>query len=144
MTGLHRLDDRLLLAFNGFARHTTWLHGVVLGYATYGLALFVALLLAGLWRHRAGSNRVLAAAGWAVLAPVIAVGLNQPLGSAVAEARPSTTHPGLLVLASRSSDFSGPLTVVTGWLRRQAGLRRAFPGPQPTACQDAQRTTVAA
>ena len=199
MTTLHRLDDRLLTDVNGFARHTGSLHGIVLGYATYGLVLFGVLLLAGLWANRATSNRALAAAGWACLATLIAVGLNQPLVSGFAEARPYTTHPGLLVLATRSSDFSFPsdhavmagaaaaglwlasrllgaiatvaalamafarvyiaahypwdvvaglvfgalvalvgwvllrvlLTAITGWLRRQPGVRQVFPAPAP-------------
>ncbi len=197
MDTLRRLDDRILTDVNGVARHTGWLHGVVLGYATYGLVLFAALLLAGLWLARTRSNRALAAAGWACLATLIAVGLNQPLVGAFAEARPYTTHPGLLVLATRSSDFSFPsdhavmagaaaaglwlvsrtlgavatlaalamafsrvyiaahypwdvvaglvlgalialvgwallripLTAVTAWLRRQPGVRQAFPAP---------------
>ena len=108
MTPLHRLDDRLLADVNGFARHTAWLHGAVLGYATYGVVLFVALLGAGVLLRRTGSDRALAAAGWACLAVLLAVGLNQPLVAAFAEARPYTTHPGLLVLAHRSSDFSFP------------------------------------
>lgn len=108
MDALRRLDDQILTAVNGFARHTGWLHGVVLGYATYGLVLFAALLVVGLWRHRTGSNRALAAAGWAGLATLLAVGLNQPLVSGFAEARPYTTHPGLFVLATRSADFSFP------------------------------------
>ena len=39
---------------------------------------------------------------------LIAVGINQPGGGMFAEARPYKTHPHLLVLASRSSDFSFP------------------------------------
>jgi membrane-associated phospholipid phosphatase len=66
------------------------------------------LLLAGLWLRRADADGALAAAGWAPLAVLLAVGLNQPLVSAFAEARPYTTHPGVLVLANRSSDFSFP------------------------------------
>jgi membrane-associated phospholipid phosphatase len=108
MTTLHRLDDRLLTDVNDLARHTGWLHGAVLGFATYGLVAFAALLLAGLWLRRAGTDRALAAAGWAPLAVLLAVGLNQPLVSSFAEARPYTTHPGLLVLAHRSGDFSFP------------------------------------
>jgi membrane-associated phospholipid phosphatase len=108
MNTLHRLDDRLLTGANDLARHTGWLHGAVLGYATYGLVVFAALLLAGLWLHRTGTDRALAAAGWAPLAVLLAVGLNQPLVSGIAEARPYTTHPGLLVLAHRSADFSFP------------------------------------
>ena len=108
MTPLHRLDDRWLADVNGLARHTAWLHGAVLGYATYGVVLFVALLGAGVLLRRTCSDRALAAAGWACLAVLLAVGLNQPLVAAFAEARPYTTHPGLLVLAHRSSDFSFP------------------------------------
>src|SRR3954454_651766 len=108
MDTLRRLDDELLTDVNRFAQHTGWLHGAVLGYAAYGLVLFAALLLAGLWVNRTGSNRALAAAGWACLATLVAVGLNQPVVSGVAEARPYTTHPGLLVLAQRSADFSFP------------------------------------
>jgi membrane-associated phospholipid phosphatase len=108
MTWLPSLDDRLLADVNGFARHTPWLHGVVLGYATYGVVLFAVLLVLGVLRSRAGADRGLAAAGWACLATVIAVGINQPVGRAVTETRPYTTHPQLLVLASRSSDFSFP------------------------------------
>jgi membrane-associated phospholipid phosphatase len=108
MNTLHRLDDRLLTDVNDLARHTGWLHGAVLGYATYGLVVFAALPLAGLWLRRTGTDRALAAAGWAPLAVLLAVGLNQPLVSGIAEARPYTTHPGLLVLASRSADFSFP------------------------------------
>src|SRR3954464_1175088 len=108
MDTLSRLDDRLLLDVNSLARHTGWLHGAVLGYASYGVLLFAALLLAGVWLRRAGTDRALAAAGRGPPARPIALGLNQPLVSAFAEARPFTTHPGLLVLATRSSDFSFP------------------------------------
>jgi membrane-associated phospholipid phosphatase len=108
MNSLRRLDDQMLSDVNGFARHTGWLHGVVSGYADYGVVLFAALLLAGLWLSRTRSDRALAAAGWACVATLLAVALNQPLVSGVAEARPYTTHPGLLVLSSRSTDFSFP------------------------------------
>src|SRR3954471_19791004 len=108
MTGLSSLDDRLLLDVNGFARDTPWLHGVVLGYATYGVVLFAVLLLVGITSSRTAGDRRLAAAGWACAATLVAVGVNQPVGRAFAEARPYTTHPQLLVLASRSSDFSFP------------------------------------
>src|SRR4051812_14196353 len=70
--------------------------------------LFAALLVAGGLLRRHAADRALAAAGWAPLAVLLAVGLNQPLVSAFAESRPYTTHPGLLVLATRSSDFSFP------------------------------------
>jgi membrane-associated phospholipid phosphatase len=108
MTWLSSLDDRLFLDVNGLARHTPWLHGVVLGYATYGVVLFAVLLLVGIASSRTAGDRRLAAAGWACAATLVAVGINQPVGGGFAEARPYTTHPQLLVLASRSSDFSFP------------------------------------
>ena len=108
MSALRRLDDRLLTEVNDLARHTGWLHGVIRGYATYGLVLFAALMLAALLMHRTGADRRLAAAGWSALATLIAVGLNQPLVALFAEPRPYTAHPHLLVLAMRSSDGSFP------------------------------------
>jgi undecaprenyl-diphosphatase len=39
---------------------------------------------------------------------LLAVAVNQPIGSSIHEARPYTTHPHLLVLATRTSDFSFP------------------------------------
>ena len=48
MNQLRRLDDQLLLAINSFARHTPALHGPLLAYAKYGVALFGLLLLLAL------------------------------------------------------------------------------------------------
>src|SRR3954451_3180687 len=106
MDTLHRLDDQLMTDVNDLARHTGWLHGAVLGYADYGVVLFAVLLLVGLWVRRAAPDRALAAAGWAPIGVLLARALNQPLVAVFAEARPYTTHPGLLVLAPRGSDFS--------------------------------------
>ena len=108
MTSLRHLDDWLLLSVNEFARDTPWLHATVLAYATYGVVLFGLLLLAGLVHARHRSSRLLAAAGWAGLATVLAIALNQPLGRRVGEARPYATHPDLLRLVSPTADFSFP------------------------------------
>lgn len=103
------LDGALLRAVNAFARATPWLHGLLYGYATYGVALFAVLLLAGWWTaRRAGDPTRVAAAVWAGLGTIVAVGINQPIVNAVHEARPYTAVPGLLVLADRSTDFSFP------------------------------------
>lgn len=108
MNSLRSLDDRLLTDVNAFARHTSWLHGAMLGYATYGVVLFAVLLVVGILRSRNRDNRRLAAAAWACLATLVAVAVNQPVGRIFGEARPYATHPHLLVLASRSSDVSFP------------------------------------
>jgi len=108
MNFLRRLDDRLLFDVNDVARSTSWLHPVLSGYAKYGVVLFAVLLLAGLISSQASTTRRLAAAGWACVATLLAVALNQPLGHLFHEPRPFLTHPQLLVLASRTSDFSFP------------------------------------
>lgn len=108
MGGLRHADDWLLLAVNELARHTPWLHAVVLAYASYGVVLFGLLLALGLLYARHRSSVVLAAAGWAGVATVLAVALNQPLGQRISEARPYAVHPGLLRLASPTADFSFP------------------------------------
>jgi len=108
MDPLRTLDDQLLQAVNSFAQRTAWLHQPMLAYASYGIVVFAVLLFAGVMLARHQDTRTLAAAGWACLATVLAVGVNQPVGHLFAEARPYTAHPQLLVLASRTSDFSFP------------------------------------
>ncbi len=108
MTPLRQLDDRLFLWINDVARHTPWLHTTMLAYATYGVGLFGLLLLLALVVNRHAPSRRLAATGWAAVATLLALGLNQPLGHFFAEARPYATHPGILRLASVTTDFSFP------------------------------------
>lgn len=108
MNQLRLLDDRVLLAVNAWARQTPALHGPVLVFATYGVAVFAALLLAALVLSRHRSSRNLAATGWAVVATLLAVALNQPLGALFGEARPYAARPGILRLADVTTDFSFP------------------------------------
>ena len=108
MRPLRRLDDQLLLAVNSFARSTRWLQAPLLDYAKYGVSLFAVLLLTGLFLARHRTPRTLAAAGWACVTPLAAVGLNQPIGHLFDAPRPYAAHPNLLVLATRTSDFSFP------------------------------------
>jgi membrane-associated phospholipid phosphatase len=105
---LRTLDDRLFIAVNDWARHTPTLHAWLLGYATYGVVLFAALMLGALVTARHRSSRDLAATGWVPLAMLIAVALNQPIGRLVGEARPYAAHPGILRLADVTTDFSFP------------------------------------
>lgn len=102
-------DERWFHAVNRFAAHTPWLHTPARLYAEYGVVLFAGLLLWSWWRARAaGDPRRMAAALWAPVGMLIAVGLNQLIGSAVAEPRPYTVLPHTLVLVSRSTDYSFP------------------------------------
>ncbi|SCG68417.1 phosphatase PAP2 family protein [Micromonospora inositola] len=103
------MDVGLFDEVNRFAMATPWLHAAVTGYAAYGVLLFAALMLAGWWYARGTNDPARVAA--AVLVPVatlLAVAVNQPFVSAFHEARPYTSHPGILVLATRSTDFSFP------------------------------------
>lgn len=93
---------------NELARDTGWLHGSAEAYAGDGVVLFAALLLAGWWLARGGAPRRMAAALWAPAAALLALALNQPIVNGVREPRPYTTHPHILVLANRSTDYSFP------------------------------------
>ncbi|WP_323097535.1 phosphatase PAP2 family protein [Intrasporangium sp. YIM S08009] len=101
-------NQQLFSQVNDLARHTPWLHGIVAGYAGYGVLVFAALVLLVVWQARHAPHARLAAAVWAGLATVLAVGVNQPAVALAAEPRPYQTHPGILVLVARSSDWSFP------------------------------------
>jgi membrane-associated phospholipid phosphatase len=104
-----RMDQIVFDRINALARATPWLHQVVLSYATYGPLIFALLLVAGWWRaRRHGEARQMAAMICAGAATVAAVGINQPIVNAVHRPRPYTDHVNLVVLATRSADFSFP------------------------------------
>ncbi len=102
-------DLPLFDAINSFALHTPWLHGPLLAYSSFGVVLLAAILLGGWWHARTASNpAAMAAALWAPIGVLVAVGINQPIVSAVNEARPYATLPHIVVLATRSADPSFP------------------------------------
>jgi undecaprenyl-diphosphatase len=103
------VDHSLFREVNDFARATGWLHAPFVDYAKYGVVLFAAALLASWWiARRSGDLARVSAALWAPAGALLALGLNQPLGHAVGEARPYATLPHVLVLVSRTTDFSFP------------------------------------
>ncbi|NUR79048.1 MAG: phosphatase PAP2 family protein [Dermatophilaceae bacterium] len=108
MTSATDANQTLFSQVNDFARHTPWLHGIAAGYAKYGVVLFGALILLAVWKGRHAPHAKLAAALWAGIATLVAVGINQPIVSLVAEPRPYQAHPGILVLVARSTDWSFP------------------------------------
>jgi membrane-associated phospholipid phosphatase len=101
------MNEQLFADVNEFARATSWMHPVMLGYAQYGVVLFALLLLAGWWVARR-TGRGMTAAVWAPVGMLLALAVNQPLVAAVAEARPYTTLHNILVLAAPSTDPSFP------------------------------------
>jgi membrane-associated phospholipid phosphatase len=99
----------LLRTINDLAQRSGWLHAAALGYATYGVLIFAALLLAGWWMaRRSGKLPLVAGVLCASAASVLAVAINQPIVSWFAEPRPYEAVPNLLVLADRSTDPSFP------------------------------------
>jgi membrane-associated phospholipid phosphatase len=103
------LNRRLFLDVNDFARHTPWLHGAVYVYATFGVLVFGALLVAGWWRARADADPArIAAALWAPPGTLLAIALTHLVASAVAGPHPYAGLPHTLVLADRNAGPSFP------------------------------------
>ncbi len=108
MTGQDPRTD-WFLAVNQFARNTPGLQTPLRLYAEYGVILFAGvLLLAWWWARRDRNVRTMAAALWAPLGALLAIGLNQPLVALAHEPRPFTVFPHALVLVTRSQDYSFP------------------------------------
>ncbi|WP_020169873.1 phosphatase PAP2 family protein [Gordonia polyisoprenivorans] len=105
---------RIFYDINNFARNTAWLHPVVTGYATYGIILFAALLLAGWWTARRDAGRLVAAV-WAPLGMLIALAINQPIAAAVDETRPCNALHDIVVLhCNTDAGFPSDHAVMVG------------------------------
>ncbi|GAB3669041.1 phosphatase PAP2 family protein [Nocardioides korecus] len=103
------LDDRWFRLVNAITRDTPWLHAPATAFAKYGVVVFAGLLVASwLLAGRDGSLPRVAAALWAPIGALIALGVNQVVGAAVAEPRPYAVLAHVEVLVSRSADFSFP------------------------------------
>ena len=102
-------DQHWFSAVNHFARSTPWLHAPARLYANDGVVLFAAALLLSWWlARRSGDLRRVAAALWAPLGALVAIGVNQLVAADVAEPRPYAVVPHPLVLVHRSTDYSFP------------------------------------
>jgi undecaprenyl-diphosphatase len=102
-------DTQLLLSINELARATAWLHALFVGYATYGITLFAVILLVGWWiARRQADPVVMAAALWAPLGMLAALGINQPIAAWVGEPRPYMVLPHILVLGPHNLDPAFP------------------------------------
>ncbi|MET9022776.1 phosphatase PAP2 family protein [Actinopolymorpha sp. NPDC004070] len=102
-------DPAWFRAVNAFSRATGWLHAPITAYAKFGVVVFALLLLWGWWTARGtGDLAKVAAALWAPVGTLVAVGVNQPIVHGVHEARPYTALPHVLVLVTRSADYSFP------------------------------------
>lgn len=103
------MDSSIYRWVNRLADRTTWAHGVFRLYATAGVALFAALLLAAYLdaRHHDRITEV-ASTVWAGGAALVALGIGQLIGGAIDRARPYEVMTDVHVLVSRTTDFSFP------------------------------------
>lgn len=105
-----RLDRNMYKAINRLADHTGWGHGLVRFYAKDGIALFAVLLLVGWWLGRTSPTPIpnVGKAVWAGVGALLALAVNQPIGSAIGRARPYTVIPAMHLLVDKTTDFSFP------------------------------------
>jgi membrane-associated phospholipid phosphatase len=104
------IDRNLFKAINRFADRTSWAHGIVRLYAKDGIVLFAALLVAAWWSGRTSTMpvRSVAKAVWVGAGALLALVINQPLGSVIGRARPYTTISNVHLLVDKTKDFSFP------------------------------------
>ena len=104
-----QLQRDSFLVVNALARDTPMLHEPLRLFAQYGVLLFAAVLVLAWWQARRDPRpETMGVALWTPVAALLALGLNQPLGRAVHEARPFAVLPHALVLVDHSHDFSFP------------------------------------
>ncbi len=110
------LDTRVFYAVNHLARDTPWLHAIVSGYASYGIALFAVLMLTAWWIARREANPArMAAAVWTPLGVLIALAINQPIADAVGENRPCNALHDIVVLhCNTDAGFPSDHAVMAG------------------------------
>ena len=103
------MDSSLFRWINRLANRTGWAHGFFTGYAKYGIVLFGALLIVSYLDSRHHDNlRGIAGSVWAAGAALVAVGIGQFVGNAVARPRPYTSMAGVHLLVDKTTDFSLP------------------------------------
>jgi membrane-associated phospholipid phosphatase len=104
------VDRTLFLNINRFASRTTWLHTPMRLYANYGIGVFALLLLAAWFIARSSETPLsnVASAAWAGAASVLALAINQPIGSLFHRARPYATLSNVHILLDKTTDVSFP------------------------------------
>lgn len=93
-----------------FARHTSWLNGVMVIYTSFGLMLFIAFILAAWWIARGRGPAAMATALAIPVAAVLAYAVNNTIKMVVAEMRPCYAYPAgfLLEKCVPATDYAFP------------------------------------
>jgi membrane-associated phospholipid phosphatase len=114
------LNTSSYLDLNRFSQHTAWAHGFMHAYALWLgpvllAAIFVATYAVAWWRRATRAAALLVLGG---IGTVIALAINQPISHAAKELRPYATHPHVLVLVGKASDYAFPSdhSVIAGGL----------------------------
>lgn len=115
-------DTNLFLDINRFAQRTGWLHGAMSAVASYGIAIFAALLLLGWIYARRQDLSKMAALVWAALGTLVAVAVNQPVVKHFHETRPFMNLHHILVITHHSADYGFPSDHATAAGAAAAGL----------------------
>ena len=104
------MDAGLYREINRLAVHTAWAHPFMKFLAVYAIGLFAVLVLYSWWSARYAKNnvRAVAAAGWAAIATVVAVGINQLIIHAIKRPRPYWTLKHVEVLVAKGHDYTFP------------------------------------
>src|SRR2546429_4762708 len=103
------MDWRLFQWVNTVQQRTTWAQGPLRLYAKVGIVVFPLAIVVAWWMARRERDpRRVAAAGWAALAALGALVVNQLVGHLVLRPRPYLTHSGVHLLVGRTADFSFP------------------------------------
>ncbi len=118
------MDRSLYRRINDLADSTTWAHGLVRGYAKYGIVVLGVLLLVAWWQARRSDDAPAAVAMvvWAAAAPLGALAVAQLLNHLVDRSRPYAAMPSAHVLIARSADASFPSDHATAAGAVAAGL----------------------
>ena len=105
-----QVDGSWYTAVTDFARNTGWLNGVMSAYSSYGIALFVVLMLVAWWIARRANASTMTAALAVPAAAVSAYVVNLAIKSVVAEPRPCYAYPRdfLLEQCPPISDYAFP------------------------------------
>jgi membrane-associated phospholipid phosphatase len=103
------VDRTIFRWINSLTVHTSWANGTMKFYAQSGIVVFGVLLVIACLRARHDDDQqCLAAAIWAGLAALAALGIGQLIGQVVDRARPFSTLPNVHLLIDKTTDFSFP------------------------------------
>jgi membrane-associated phospholipid phosphatase len=118
-------DDGWYRSVTDFARHTTWLNGIM-SLLTVALIVALALMLVyAAWRAWRAADRVaVAASAWAVAGSVLSIGLGLGLKQVFQETRPCLALPDVTTVQAcpGPTDYSFPSDHTTVAVALAAGL----------------------